>query len=653
MKVFLIFDNSSFSFNSFRKESRQVEVFPLIADWKDINLVINELNCLGHVTKLLPSAEMIYNEASCHRSRFIEWAALLGNISVKSRSLREWFLLSDKGISAWWFSLLADKDPAKSNVFLRMIQTNSILKACNQSNSDVVVLAVKDKQFRRTLKDTFENRGINCSCINPKLNFSAFFTSVGRWINNRRVAKAIYHLCKISVKVIQLKMTLGTLKNRTMNFDDSLLFFTYFPSVAKEDAKEGRFKNKLALPLQELCQHNNKNVVWIAMHAKLDDYSFKDAVLLGKRLIQRGDNLYFYQEFLSMQSILRVFVRYLKVVATWCYIRRKLRSEMIKDICNEYSTDLFLNTMDDSFFGFSMIYGMIQYEAYKNIFKNFSGISHGVYYCEMMAWEYALNAAKRYCKSEYPLIAYQHAAISLNYLHMFHSKLELKEQNTLSGIPMPEVIASSGPFPQQMLSMYYDRVENFEALRYLYIRGYLEQKKMPLNKDRNFLLMGFTNIYNDESKALVSLISSSFPDKEDGLEIWFKGHPSLPVPKIFEEADIPLKPHCYEIKEGSVPDFLSQCNAVLVGASTVAVEALAFGCEVMVYVNAETLNQSPLIGYDELFHKVYDPENMQTLMKKLCSNKGYGDPDKKTKFVKEFWNLNPSLDEWRRALGIV
>lgn len=652
MRALLVFDSASFSPHLFRKGIERVDLFPLTADWEEILSVVSGLREMGHEPELLPSAEMVDGEASRTRERFIEWAAAIGNIKIGGKALRQWLLLPDGGISAWWFGLLADKDPAKSRVFLRIIQTGAILKALEERKSDTVVLALKDGRFQKRLRDILEGRGIGCRLIAVRTG-GGVAARVRDRLGGLRVASALYHFGKIAKDLLYLKRRLPPLKSRRREFDDTLLFFAYFPSVVKEEAERGRFRNRNAIPLQDLCRENGKQIAWILTYAGYDGYSFRDAVDLAARFISHGEEAFFYQEFLTPGALLKAFQGYLRTVSAWRRARRGLRPGVFAEICgNGYAGPFLLDTMDESFRGFHAVNGAVQYEAFKNLFRSLKGFSHVLYYCEMMGWEYALNAAKRGCGVASPAIGYQHSAISLNYLHMFHSREELKEQNTPAGIPMPEVLAGNGPSARGMLERYYGRLDVLEAVRYLYINDYLRQVKESAEErgGGRFVLLVCTNIELKESLTLARLVKASFPEGEEGVEIWFKGHPALPVRKIFEEAG--LDEGKYAVKEGAVSEFLAVSDAVLVGASTVAVEALAFGCEVLVYINAETLNQSPLIGFEEYYHKVYDPAGMRRTVNGLRSGAGKTDPGEKRSFVKEFWNLNPSLEGWRRVFEL-
>ena len=591
MKIFLVFDSPSFPSKILEKDCRRVEIFSLTANWDDINHVVNKLKSIDIESNLLNSAAMIDSEVSLYKDSFIEWAGAIGNLKINGKSIRQRLLLSDKNISAWWFGLLADKDPFKSSAFLRIAQTEAILKGFKQSKSDIIALALKDYDLQKKMKLIFEDYGIKCQCIKVRTRDDGLSKEIKKHLKRQRLIKSLYTLGKIFINVMYLKIIMPSLKKRKMTFNDALIAFTYFPSVIKEDALIGKFRNRFAIPLQDICNQNKKTIVWILAYGGYDGYSFKDAVKLAKKFIENGENIFFYLEFLDVKSLLKAFLEYLYIVLTWRRVRSKLNHNDMNIITgNSYVTKFILETLDDSFYGSNSLMGIIQYEAFKNMGKNITGFSHGLYFCEMQVWEYALVAAMRFNKITFPLIGYQHSSIPINQLSYFHSREELKDKNTSDGIPMQEVLACNGSVPQSIMKRYYDKVENLEALRYLYLNEYLRKEKI-IKSENKFILMVCTGIEFEESIMIVNLIKAAYPKTDDKMKIWFKGHPAFPVQIYLRAVGIAGNDKTYEVKEGDISTLLSQSNAVLTVSSTIAIEALVFDCDVLTYVNSVTIDK--------------------------------------------------------------
>jgi surface carbohydrate biosynthesis protein (TIGR04326 family) len=657
LKRLVVFDTVFSGLETSGESETETLVFPVTADWQIIHLVLGYLgkNRCDAVT-LLPAAKMVDQEAGLRREEFIEWAAAIGNAPAGELPLRHFLKLPEEDLSAWWLGLLSDKDPAKNPVFLRIAQTGALLKAIEENGVGEVWLALEDRTFRARLLQILTGRGIDCRLVPMGVRAAGITGRIRRIAGICPVLVSLLKFVRRTLDVVLIKWSLPPLKERRTVFDAALLFFTYFPAVVPADSGKGSaFLNRYALPLQRLCAEHGKPLVWIATYAELDGYSLKDAVQLARSFIDNGDHLFFHQEFLSAQRIWQAFTAYLRTVALWSRARKSLDPDRVSRICGiDYARPFILDVLDESFYGQHAVNGLLQYEAFKGLFEYLRGFSHGLYYCEMMTWEYALNAANHQQGGSVPLIAYQHSAISQNYLHMFHSKTELAEKNTPGGIPFPEILAANGPAATRLLSRYYDDVTTLEAVRYLYLNDLLAQADRSgdeVKADAKVLLI-CTNIELKESLTLVRLAASTFAGGETGVELWLKAHPALPASQILDAADIGACRGLFKIKDGAVADSLSQSPAVLVGASTVAVEALAFGCQVFVYVSAETLNQSPLIGHEELYTKIYDPEGLKSAFQKCFSPEYQGDYDQQRQIAGNFWNLAPSLDSWKDVLGL-
>lgn len=656
MKAILIFDNSDFCGGLPGKtEHKKLDIFPLTGNWDDIYSVIGKLQGLNIDVQLVDSGQLVNNESVTYRDSFIEWAAALGNIKIGLDTLRSLFRLPDQRISAWWFSLLSDKDPAKHKVFSRISQASAILKYINSQNIDTVILTVKDGIFKKGLESIFRNRRISCSFLKIKgVNYSFL-----RIIKDRLLSIGIFILAPMLKQTladfIYVKSMLPSFKKRKKIFENALLFFSYFPSILKEDAYHSIFSNKFALPLQELCRRNNKPIVWVLMYADFEGASFGDAITLAERFIKNGEDIFYNLEFLNFNSILKAVRLHLRLLRIWGKTKRHLDYKKIEEITgNDFSAPFLLDAIDNSFRGNLMFNGIINYEIFKNIFRNLRGFSHAIYSLEMMSWEYALVAAKKACSVSFPLIGYQDFAFSPYYLQMFHSAQELRDKNATDGIPVPEVIAGCGRTPQIMLEKYYGKVENLETLRHLRMRELLQSNKdAPATEgNRKFILLVCTNIDLDESKNLASLVKAAYPGIKENFEIWFKGHPCLSAMRVLNEVGINTGMLGYKIKEGAPADLLSQCDAVLVGASSVVIYALAFTCSVLIYVNPGRINQSPLIGFDEFYHKVSGPDDMRSVLGKVKSGAKVCNIERRREFIREYWNLNSSLDGWKKALNL-
>jgi len=660
VKILTIFDTSLShrSLSDFKKNSWAVDLFPLTSNCSTISNIKNAFSHINPISiTLLNSAKYIDYEVRALREDIIDAPAQWGNIEIKGKTLREWFMLPDGNVSAWWFGLQSDKDAHKCNAFFQVCQLNAILNVLRESVYQQVILILKDSLFKHAVVQMLQDMKIPHQILRGGIE-GKFIARAGiRMLRENIPLILIFFrfLCAIWKKIM-LQRYLPVLPKDHIPSKDALIFITYFPQVEKDAAKEGIFRNRYALPLQDICGLHGKSIVWILLHTPLDGYSFKDAVHLAARFVKRNEQMFFIENFLTIKAAFYALWISIKKAIVWKRIKSCISAKALaRPFGNNYIAPLLIKMLDQSFYGDYIFQGTLYYMMFQSMFSKLRGVNQCLYYCEMQSWEKALIAAKRKIVPGLKSIGYQHSSISFNYWHYLHSMDEITSKNLPSGLPLPDILAANGDIPKRMLEGYYGKVESLEAIRYLYINDYLKMRKNTVNKritNDEFVFMVCTTIDLKESRIITSLVLEAFPSVPQGLQIWFKGHPSLPVEEIFKEVGVSEKDTGYQIKTGKVSELLTFSQAVLVGTSTVAIEALTFGCEVIVFISPDMPNQSPLVGFEEYYQPVYSPQELRDVIERLKKSGPTKSLEKCQDFVKTYWKLNPSLDAWKEILQL-
>jgi surface carbohydrate biosynthesis protein (TIGR04326 family) len=266
----------------------------------------------------------------------------------------------------------------------------------------------------------------------------------------------------------------------------------------------------------------------------------------------------------------------------------------------------------------------------------------------MHAWEKALNAAKNGINPPIRTIAYQHSSLSKNDLGYFYDRSETNRTGKTSDLPLPDILACNGKYLYDLLSESgYPNLIETEAVRYLYLDKVLSMKPVS-RKGRPVLLVA--GPYNrNEARALVALVSTAFP-MVDQFDIWFKGHPSLPLEGIFEELGFNYLKAGFMIKHDNISEYLNDAWVVIVPTSTVAMEALAAGCEVIVPVFPDVMIMNPLADFDDHYHGVTTPQELRLAMERIIGGSFEDNIEGRRSFIRNYWNLDPSLPRWSRIL---
>jgi len=193
----------------------------------------------------------------------------------------------------------------------------------------------------------------------------------------------------------------------------------------------------------------------------------------------------------------------------------------------------------------------------------------------------------------------------------------------------------------------YPNLTQVEAARHLYLDEPLSSLFPPRPSGRVLLVAG--SIDKTEAGALVALVYGAFP-KSEQFEIWFKGHPSMPFEPVFMEGGIDVRKTGYKVRGNDEVNCLKDAWVVLVPSSSVAIEALAFGCEVIVPVFPDSVCMSPLVGYEAYYHKVTCVEELKITMESIMSGNGLNNVDEKKRFTRRYWNLDRKMPKWEKLL---
>ena len=154
----------------------------------------------------------------------------------------------------------------------------------------------------------------------------------------------------------------------------------------------------------------------------------------------------------------------------------------------------------------------------------------------------------------------------------------------------------------------------------------------------------------DETKALTALLRAAYPQKES-FDIWFKAHPGMPFEIIFADMNIDVSETGYVIRQDPLAECLQYAWALLVPTSTVSLEALVFGCEVIIPVFPDAILMNPLSDFDGYYHKITDSADLRRTMNSIISGQRLRGLNDYRQFVMKYWDLNPSLPGWTNLLS--
>lgn len=656
MKILIVFD-SLIRMGGLKKVEHggcgsAVDIFSLTSELAAAQRLKHELRDRKFDTVTdLNSAKSIDDQVSRLRQDLCRWTAKVGAMYIQGKTVKEWFQLPGENVSTWWFGLISEKNNSKTGAFLKIAQIQALHEILSRGAYDLCLVGILDRDLRRAIRSLCAEPKVQMKLIpvrppqNVKLKVKYALKSFGLLGD---LLLGMIHWLRFLRRSSMARRTLG-LRTHRMPDSQHLLFISYFPLVERNALERGVFKNQYALALQEKLKELDLSMVWLFRCLELPGYDFDRAITLAAQLVRRGEKLFVLEEFLNFKDAV-------KSLALWfrqAFLSARLYGHMDERSLHSQPVGLLAQPVikslwNESFCGYAALEAILNYFIFRQALREIPYVSDCLYYAEMHGWEKAFNAAKKTEKPHVRAIGFQHSSVSRNFFPYFYDPSETRVRGDVQDMPLPDVLACNGELMHDHLSESgYPRLTQVEAARHLYLSKPLSNS-FPIRRSAPALLVA-GSIERLETRALAALVYAAFPSSER-FKIWFKGHPWMPFELIFEESGIDLHKSRYVIRKDNLEECLEQAWAVLVPSSSVAIEALAFGCEVVVPIFSDFVNMSPLVGYEEYCHQVTSAQELKETMEKIVSGHVANDAAEKRQFVKKYWALDRTMPKWEQLL---
>lgn len=635
MKTLFIFDNDS---NFITNVYNSIDLFPLTS-----NFILLEKIEKKFKTKSLNTAKLIHEEVKKLQQSIHEWSYQFGNFHVKNKTLKEWFLLPDQSGSAWWFGLISEKNSVQDNVFFKIAQINAIYHFLNKNDYVECIISLTDKMQAKIIKKIIKSKIKKVIVITVKKPkaikefvfdfmkqagiFGALFSSLLHWfIWIRDGYKA--------------RKVLGPINKRLKNVNP-FLFVTYFPNIDDNAAKKGIFINKYALAIQEKLAELQVPITWLAMPVYYNGHNYDSSLNLAKNFSKNGENLFLLQEFFTFKIFIKGFFWWLRqfFISIFLYYHLnipKTSQKIIASQCFSYIRYLWWH----SFVGTSGTRGIIFYLVFNEMFRQIPNVNNCLYYCEMQAWEKALLLAKNKITPKTISHAFQHTIVTKNFFHYFYDPRETEQKNLLTDFPIANHLIANGNLTYSLLlESQYPNLRQAEAIRQLYIK-----KMMRRPSQKNILFVG-GSYDKTEMKSLLSMLHLIKP-KLGHYTIWLKGSPINPLEPIFNELNISWQKEGYHILFKDVKEILPEVSIALIANTTVALEALAFDCPLIIPIFSDTMLMNPVIDTAAQFTMVSTPDELLNALIERTPMTG------NSEIITHYWNLDNAIPQWSELLSM-
>ena len=596
MKTFLIYDASidlkKFSSKSWRGHTI-VFLFPLTSNIEitsSIKSVLEQAQCR---VEILGSAKLINGSADRLKDQYRDFISEFpSKIKIFGKDLKTFFAI-DPQASLWWLSLVAEKNVFKSDFFNRLSQFDAIVHSLKENSPDEIFVGCSSAKLRAVLRKHGRKKGLMTTAL-PVRDIS----STGERIKNSQYCYFVRHVFFLMAYFIRNLIRILRLRDylracgKVRSGDFSYMFITGYPSFDLNAAEKGIFKNRFFKHLQESMDKNPQKTAWVGLYTYNNEMSYEQMLQHTKEFISRGYNLFILDEFLSFRKQFKCLLRMIFSSLKFVLILPRLSKQHELNGYNFY--DLVKNEWYSSFVGVEGLISLLQYEAFQSLFDEVKA-QKCIYCLEMQSWEKALIYARDLSGVKTVLLGYQHSTASNMLLSYFNNFSDFIRHDPYPLVRPDKIVCNGHSYHDALISLGWpeDSMVIAEAVRYDHIN--VNRSKAIGFKKRVVLIVFSISV--EESSSLLSIVYHAFKDDKN-IEIWIKPHPFVNIQKVLNKAGMKDVRTPFILKKDPIEDLLAQARIVIVGESTVSIESLAFGCEIILVNNPEWINMSSLRDVD-------------------------------------------------------
>lgn len=600
-----------------------VLLFPLTSVQHVTTLLAESLRKGGCTVRILESADLINASADSLREKYIQFVSELSRKETYAGKDLKSFFAFDDDTTLWWFSLVAEKNTFKSDAFNKLAQLDAVIESINRENVEMVALGCSDRKLQAALLEYIANSSIklvtlHTKCTKCKKNLLSYMSSFQSILYVKHIVMLFAYSIYFFQRTWKIKRKAGRLSALPAS-GNSIAIITYFPNFDIESAKQGIFKNKYYSHLQESLMRRGHKIIWVAMCVKSNSMTFHETLDHAKRFKEKGNALFLIEEFCTIPFMIRALLLMLISSVKFLLIARRVRA--FHDLKGYNFYGLFMDDWFSSFCGKIGYQGIVHYFLFRSMLDKLKATTC-LYYCEMHAWEKALAFARKAVGCKATLIAYQHATVSPMLLNYFNNPDEINDAGSYM-LPKPDIIACNGkrPLTYFMTSGWQEKsLSLVEAIRYTHLKHLMH---CAIHKTRKIVLIALS-ISPLESSSIFN-VSFNALNGLDGIEIWIKPHPFLKMEDVTASSGIKLEDSTFILRNDPIETLLTEAQIVIAGESSVSLEALALGCEIVIVKVPELINMSPLRDIESPLVKTIDnPSDLHAAVLGLLSKESDG-----------------------------
>ena len=581
---------------------------------------------------------LIETNADLLKKRYLAWVYELGEKSIQGKRLVEHLQLRP-GFSYWWMTLLAEKcNYSKSKQIDDAIRLMAFDEwATNQSVSRVV-LSTSNKPLVECMR-------LWCTNLGVVFEWQRITKSIAplSWV------KRIYHAAPHTLQALawlayylndRWPLRGGGLKEWQQT-GGRITFFSYLFNLDPDAAKQGCYKSRYWAHLPDTLQQEACKTNWLHLFVK-DELSptakqAADTIRAFNKTGHGEQQHVTLDTFLSFSVVSRTLRDWCKLLWVGTSLRNKLRTEQ-GNVLNLWP--LFEHDWRKSMFGEFAMSNLLNINLFESALGCLPQQQLGVYLQENQGWELGLIQAWQ-AAGHNRLIGTPHSTVRFWDLRYFFDPRSYRRSGCLD-LPMPNQVTFNGPAVRDAYKnggYPVDDLVEVEALRYLHLSDTIvEAASATTSKNGTMRVLVLGDYMLSNTQRQMNLLAQAAPSLPAAMIITVKPHPACPIHVV----DYPNL--CMTVTMEPIAKLLAECDVAYTSATTsAAVDAYCAGVPIVSVLDSNTLNLSPLRGFEGVLF-ASTPEKLAAALASAAAAPRTRDDRHK------LFTLDPELPRWRKLI---
>jgi surface carbohydrate biosynthesis protein (TIGR04326 family) len=534
-----------------------------------------------------------YVEANADRLRgkYLAWTHDLGESRISGRRLVDRLVLPN-GLSYWWMTPFVEQSPWKLPAVVDAIKLFALDEILQGKLPQRLRFVSADRELSQSIQELCQRLGIAF-----ELQAVSRVTANRTWL--RRVYRALPLGAQAWVELflyLYARWPLRRLEPKEWRgAENSLFVCSYLFHLNAREAANGCFYSHYWEGLPSLIQRRGLSINWLELYYPHEAIPNTKVALEWLRRFNSRRTSEGFHAFLdaylclgTVRSVLQGWYRLARASRGMRDVRPAFRPGGSNVSLWPIMRRFWLRTLH----GPDAISNLLSIDLFDRAMRHLPVQLVGLYLCENQAWERALIYAWRK-HGHGKLIAVAHSTVRYWDLRYFN---DLRTIQSKAPYPMPQadVIALNGKAAvDAYLQADYpvDRIAECEALRFQHLNNAPIRRlpaRMPCGKTRVLILGDFIP---SSTNRMLELLAAAAPNFKFAADYTIKPHPNCPV-RASDHPSLNLSTSTYPLDE-----ILSEFDmAYASNMTSAAVDAYLYGLPVIVMLDDQALNFSPLRG---------------------------------------------------------